>query len=143
MYILHQGAPSIKRNGLKSHLFRYNCSKNCCLASAKTAIFNFILTKNLSILSAVQFLQSNFIRISEKKTLHTCRIQGIFCRLGGWKNKAKTQPSLRRVAVTKFCLKIQSFRTISALKSAHRRQPYVLILPSFCTKNIEFEVRSS
>ncbi|MBR0414941.1 MAG: hypothetical protein IJI67_07720, partial [Clostridia bacterium] len=47
---------------------RYNCSKNCCLASAKTAVFNFILTKNRLILSALQFLLSYFIRISEKKS---------------------------------------------------------------------------
>ena len=51
----------------KSPLFRYNCSKNCCLASAKTAVFSFILTKNRLILSALQFLLSYFIRISEKK----------------------------------------------------------------------------
>lgn len=37
-----------------------------------------------------------------KNPLHTPRIQGIFCRLGGWKNNAKTQPSLRRVAIRKF-----------------------------------------
>jgi len=61
------GAPAIKRNSSKSPLFRYNCSKNCCLASAKTAVFSFILTKNRLILNALQLLLSYFIRISEKK----------------------------------------------------------------------------
>ena len=46
-----------------------------------------------------------------------------------------SQPSLRRVPIKKYCLKIQSFRTISALKSTHRRH--------FLYKNIEFEVQSS
>ena len=62
-----EGAPSIRRNSSKSPLFRYNCSKNCQLASAKLAVFDFILTKNRLILSATQFLLSYFIRISEKK----------------------------------------------------------------------------
>ena len=62
-----QGAPSIKMCRSKSPLFRYNCRKNCQLASAKLTVFYFILTKNRLILSATQFLLSYFIRISEKK----------------------------------------------------------------------------
>ena len=62
-----EGAPLIKMCRSKSLLFRYNCRKNCQLASAKLTVFCFILTKNRRILSALQFLLSYFIRISEKK----------------------------------------------------------------------------
>ena len=64
-----EGTPLIKRLGLKLHIFRYNFVKSRRLASAKSAALCLILTKNMLILSASQFLLSYFVRINEKNYL--------------------------------------------------------------------------
>ena len=85
------GAPSIKMCRSKSPLFRYNCRKNCQLASAKLTVFCFILTKNRQILSALQFLLSCFIRISEKKFLAYLPYSRDFLSLRRMKERRKNR----------------------------------------------------
>ncbi len=75
----------------KSPLFRYNCRKNCQLASAKLTVFCFILTKNRQILSALQFLLSCFIRISEKKFLAYLPYSRDFLSLRRMKERCKNR----------------------------------------------------
>ena len=75
----------------KSPLFRYNCRKNCQLASAKLTVFYFILTKNRQILSALQFLLSCFIRISEKKFLAYLPYSRDFLSLRRMKERRKNR----------------------------------------------------
>ena len=75
----------------KLPLFRYNCRKNCQLASAKLTVFCFILTKNRRILSALQFLLSYFIRISEKKDFAYLPYSWAFLSLRRMKEQRKNR----------------------------------------------------